>query len=177
MEKSKLYITVLLLFSLSFNACSQEKKEEHETKAVKKVEDILNNKTENKERVIFSVADREFLVVVKDADSYVEYFLAKEEGSSEIKLEYTEIKKSSNIFNKMFNKSNYKKEFITFDSDFFKPNGYELSSGNITYFVFKNKIGEKYGEARLSVFIKPNPIDQEVYLYLVNQVLYYNNNS
>ncbi len=93
MKKSKLYIIALLIFSFSFTACSQEKKEQYVTEAVKKVEEILSDKTKNKERVIFSVADREFLVIVEDADLYTEYFLTKEETSSEIKLKYTEEKK------------------------------------------------------------------------------------
>ena len=73
---------------------------------------------------------------------------------------------------KMFDKGIYKKEFITFDSDFFKPE-YENSSGNVTYFVFKDKNGERYGEAILSVFIKSNPIDVEVYQYFIERILFY----
>lgn len=71
----------------------------------------------------------------------------------------------------MFNKNIYQKEFITFDSDFFKPH-YEISSGSITYFVYKIN-NQRLGEARLSFFIKPNPIDVEVYLYLTNKILEY----
>ena len=75
----------------------------------------------------------------------------------------------------MFDKTVYHDGFITFDSDFYQPNGYELASGNLTYFVFKDENGFKYGEAKLSVFIKPNPIDGDVYFYLVSQILNYIN--
>ncbi len=72
----------------------------------------------------------------------------------------------------MFQISNYKQDYITFDSDFFKPE-YEISSGNITYFVLVDENKKRYGEARLSVFIKPNPIPTDIYLYLVNRIIFY----
>lgn len=87
-------------------------------------------------------------------------------------LKDTTLNLSGELAKRMFDKTIYRDDFITFDSDFFKPE-YEASSGNITYFVMKDKHGKRYGEARLSIFIKPNPIDSAVYSYLVERLLYY----
>lgn len=69
----------------------------------------------------------------------------------------------------MFDTSRYRTDFVTFNTDFYKS-GYDTASGNITYFVLKDREGKSYGEARLSVFVKPNPIDAEIYLNLINRV-------
>lgn len=77
--------------------------------------------------------------------------------------------KSDSILEKAFDKKLYHKEYITFNSPFYKYN-HAQSEGNLTYF-YLYKEGIKYGEARLSVFIKPNPIDNQIYDYLRNVLL------
>lgn len=164
----------MILFSLTIfiSGCAQQLKPE-DINSRENAENIVNsvyvNETKDNDYIIFSVDEKSYLVIIDTKDSYKEYFYNSE---SQRKSNETIINKPNNFFTKMFNKTLYKKEFITFDSDFFKPH-YEISSGNITYFVYKSN-NQRLGEARLSFFIKPNPIDTEVYLYLTNKINEYN---
>ena len=162
---------ILALIFITTSSCCQVKEENYTTEAVKQIEYILNDKLSNKEKIIFSVAEKEFIVIVQIEDYFLEYYLLKKNNEFKPKIVSKIVKKTNPIFEKMFDKSIYQKEYITFDSKFFDPNGYEISSGNLTYFVFKDKNDNKYGEARLSFLIKPNPIDKDVYEYLIKQIL------
>lgn len=169
--KTNLYI-LLIFLGISFSGCSQKLRPEDDISrrnADNIASEIFAKETSGNNYIMFSVAEKSYLVIIDVKDTYEEYFYNSE---SKRKSDVTIIKKSNQLFNKMFDKTNYKKEFITFDSDFFKPH-YEVSSGNITYFVFKSN-NQRLGEARLSFFIKPNPINVEVYLYLTTKILEYN---
>lgn len=163
---------MLLIFcGMSFSGCSQKLNPEDELSrknADRIANEIFANETKGKEYIIFSVSEKSFLIIVNLEHSYKEYFYNSE---SKIKTKEVIVKKPNDLFSKMFNKNIYQKEYITFDSDFFKPH-YEISSGSITYFAYKIN-NQRLGEARLSFFIKPNPIDAEVYLYLTNKILEY----
>ena len=165
--------TIILLICLFFSISShsQNNTSANASKEVTAVQAQLSEKIAGKERVVFGIADMNFLVIVKEEKKYVEYYLVKKYNDSIPKLIKTKKKKENDLFIKMFDKTLYHDEFITFDSDFYQQNGYEVASGNLTYFSFQDENGKNYGEAKLSVFIKPNPIDTTVYYYLVKQVL------
>ena len=139
------------------------------------VRELLHSEISNKEYVILSIAGKNTILILSEGnDCYREYFLVKNDKSNSLEVKKSKKIKSSQILEDMFADSIYRKEFITFDSEFFQPNGYEFSLGELTYFVFINKNGDKLGEARLSVFINPNPINQEIYMYLIRRILHYN---
>lgn len=168
---------ILIIFFCSFSivACSQQLNEadkQSRQKADKVVESQLKEEIEGRNHIIFSVADKDFIVLVENTGSYKEYYIRSIDNGEVKILKDTTLSLSGELAKKMFDKTIYRDDFVTFDSDFFKPE-YEASSGNITYFVLKDKQGKRYGEARLSVFIKPNPIDSSVYSYFVERLLYY----
>lgn len=157
---------------IAIYGCSQKLQPE-DLKSRENAEKVINKnflsdiKEEN--YIVFSVAEKNFLIVIEKQNSYEEFFYNQEKKIKEKKSVY---EKNNELMQKMFNKKNYHTEFITFNSDFFKPN-YELSSGNITYFSYVTKKKKRLGEARLSFFIQPNPIDAEIYIYLTNKILEY----
>ncbi|GMQ31698.1 hypothetical protein [Algoriphagus confluentis] len=134
------------------------------------INDHLQKEIKDKKHVLLLVDNEKMVIVIKNSDSFKEFYLNKNTGI----INETILLPSDPIINKMFDKSIYKKGFTTFDSEFFKF-GYEISSGSITYFVFKDEVGRRYGEAKLSVFIKPNPVDTDVYAYFVNRLMFYSN--
>lgn len=168
---------ILIIFFCSFSivACSQQLSEadkQSRQKADNVVKSQLKGEIEGSNHIIFSVADKDFIILVENPSSYREYYIrSMDDGETKI-LKDTTLSLSGELAKKLFDKTIYRDDFVTFDSDFFKPE-YEASSGNITYFVLKDRQGKRYGEARLSVFIKPNPIDSSVYSYFVERLLHY----
>jgi len=132
---------------------------------------LIMNTVKGHDHIVFSVADKYFIVLLKKQGSFMEYHIQLDNERIKV-LTDTVVQLSGELGNRIFDKTMYKKEFITFDSDFYKS-GYEISSGNITYFVFKDKEGERFGESRLSMLIKPNPIDSAIYSYFVKRIMHY----
>jgi len=176
-KMNKLFAGLIFCFTFCLSACSQNESIDHSSLVVKSVEKLLDQNLAGHQYIVFSLADTKFIIIVKNGNQYDEFYLVKKTKDEIPKLVSKVTKNQDDLFEKMFNKNIYEKEFVTFDSDFYKPNGYELSSGNLTYFVFKDKERKKYGEAKLSFFIKPNPIDTEIYGYFISQISYYNDND
>jgi len=177
MKKLKLIYLILFIMSTSISGCSQNKPIKEDYVSRKNASDFIENNFEEivsgKNYVVFSIAEKDFLVIIENKDAYQEYFAKYNDGKISSKKSST-ISKDNEVYSKMFDFESYRTDYITFNTDYFKS-GYENASGNITYFVLKDKLGKSYGEARLSVIVKPNPIDAEVYLNLVNRVLHYVN--
>lgn len=161
-----------LLLVFSFQACSQELTEEElESRRIAEtvVNKYLKDQVKGKSYIIFSSGDTQFVVLVNQADSYHEYYIDESNGANQVKYD-TIIEADTNLFDRMFDEKAYRKDYTSFRSEFYKD-GYETASGNITYFSLVTIDGSRLGESRLSVFVKPNPIDAEVYLYFVQRLL------
>lgn len=174
MKNLKILI-VLIAIGSSNTSCSQKINEaglKSRNAAISAVEKLFSNKLANKNYVVFSVSDEKFIITVEEENSYKEYYYNSSDKVSELKV--VSYKKPNELMREIFDKSNYKEEFVTFNSKFFKPE-YKASSGNITYFVYNSKNGNRYGEARLSMIIKPNPIPTNIYLHFVKRILFYAN--
>lgn len=158
---------------ISFQGCTQELTEE-ELKSRRAAETIVSTYLKDEVRghnyIIFSSGDNQFVVLVKQINVYHEYYINDSNEANRVIQFDTIVRGDSKLFDRMFDRSNYRKDYTTFRSDFYKD-GYETASGNITYFLFVTNDGSRLGESRLSVFVKPNPIDAEVYLYFVQRLL------
>jgi len=141
-------------------------------KAESVVNKHLGNKADKHCHLVFSVSDSWYLIIIEKEGSFEEYYIKADTLKSSRLVKTSTVAKSNELLKKAFNPNLYYKGYVTFDSDFYKS-GYEMSEGNITYFYFKDKKGNKYGESRLSVFIKPNPIDDQIYNYLRLKLLNY----
>jgi hypothetical protein len=169
--------TILTLCSLlCLSGCSQTLSEA-DLMSREKAETVLNSEPFNGQikgnHIIFSAADKDFIVLVQVANGFKEYYLKMRESQKPELVSETTVELSNQLAASVFDKTKYKEGFITFSSDFYES-GYEVSSGNITYFVFKDRNGERHGESRLSMLIKPNPIDSSIYSYFVKRMMDYN---
>lgn len=130
----------------------------------------FKDKVKNKDYIVFSVGDAQFIILTKNQNTYLEYYFDK--SREETVVLDTLFQNDTEVFKRMFDKSSYHKDYISFGSDFYK-NGYEISSGNITYFSYVTRHGKRYGESRLSFFIKPIPIEPDIYFYFTERILKY----
>ena len=138
----------------------------------KDVSNFIADKTLNNNHLLFSIGDKWYLMVVEHRDYYEEFYFQVDTLLKCSKINPIKIDKPNNILEKAFDKDLYHKDFINLNSNFYKT-GYEISEGNTTYFYFKDKDGNVYGESKLTTLIKPNPINNEVYNHLLMKLLQY----
>jgi hypothetical protein len=105
--------------------------------------------------VLFSIEDKWYLILIKKPKGYEEYYVY---GDTATKINN----------GKCFNRKQ-KKQILTLAFD--KSLYHKISQGNITYFYYKDKDGRVYGESKLTAIIKPNPINENLYNYLLSQLL------
>ncbi|MDH7444175.1 hypothetical protein [Aquimarina sp. 2201CG14-23] len=133
--------------------------------------EVLRKKGNNKNPyLLFSISDSLYLIIENTDSSYLEKIVELTDNEVVNILSVKKNEKSNYILQKGFNKENYYKEFISFESDFYKD-GYEIAQGSKTYFVMVDTLGYKYGESILSIIVRPNPIDEELYGYLASKLL------
>lgn len=162
--KIKLLIYLLVLVQTCFSQKTECSDSTSKVKAIKVINNLENN-LKRKNYLLFSIADKWYLIIVEKTDSYKKYYYIENEL-----INTNCINKPNKILAKAFDKNLYKKGYTNLNSDFYKL-GYELSDGNITYFYFMDKDKKKYGEAKLTTIIKPNPIDESVYNFLLINLL------
>lgn len=126
--------------------------------------------------LFFSIDSKWTLVITKNDDRFNHYLFCfqKNEFGKEVYPMYSE--KSNSIIEEAFDANKYSKVPIDLNSSFF-ANGYEYSSGNPTHFYFQDENGEKYGDSHLTVIIKPNPVDIDIYNLLLSELLNFVSNE
>lgn len=156
----------MLFFTKLFSQVLDDAAISSREKAETLIKNDLHDELKGRSYALFSVADKDYIIIVEHDEYYIEYFF-----NSTLKVSEDTVSNNS-ITKAIFNKKNYRKDFTSFNSEFYKS-GYKVSNGNITYFVFKDEKGKRYGEARLSIIIDPNPIDARIYLYFVDKYFSY----
>ncbi|MCL6274235.1 hypothetical protein M3P19_09450 [Muricauda sp. 2012CJ35-5] len=170
--KDLIYLSFLLISSIAF---SQDKLQGYYADSREKADlvfnkIILNQVNQNCPYVLFSSGNISYLIIL---DRGTHYTIVRADLDQIDKVEIKKVKnetKPNELLATAFDFSIYKKEFISFHSEFYKE-GYEIASGNPTYFVAKDMNRERYGESVLSFFVSPNPIDKKVYRYLAATLL------
>lgn len=168
---------LLYLFcTLMVTSCSGQKKDDFLIKSrenAKKVNHFLNQNDDYgiNSKILFSIADSLYIVIANKEKEYIESIVEFKSSIDKISLVTQKtIKKPNSILDKGFNLDNYRKDFISFNSYFYKD-GYDVASGHKTYFVLIDETNERMGEAILSVMVKPNPIDSKLYGYLASKLI------
>lgn len=168
------YVFILLCNICSLYAYSQELGNLGSTSQYKAnliIEKHLPDKIENKNYLLFSIKDEWYLIVIKNTDYFEKYFMTEDTLIIVTDKNCFKKQKEKKILTYAFDNNKYHNGYINLNSDFYS-NGYEVSQGNTTYFYLKDKDGNVYGEANLTTIIKPNPIDNKVYSYLLSNLLY-----
>lgn len=165
----KLTFTIIFSF-ITFNSNAQINSSDLKSREIANdvINHIFSKELDNKNYVIYSNSDKLFFVVVENQDNYKEYFISNEVNP--VKMEVRTINKPNSLYLKMFNKSNYKTDYVTFKSEMYNK-GYEATFGNLVYFAYHNLDGKTYGEFRLSIITKPSPIDKDINEHLALKVI------
>lgn len=166
-----IFSCLLFMFSCSFKLNKADQLSRKQTEIVLNNK-LIKNSVEGYDHIVFSVADENYIILINDEKSVHEFYIQLLKNEEILIISDSIVQISEELTNIMFNKSAYKEKFISFNSDFYKS-GFEVSSGKIIYFVFKGKNKKKYGESRLSFFVKPNPINSLVYSYFVTRFYEY----
>ncbi len=165
---------LILFFALCFGHSFSQKLNEFELESRNKADlvfkEIAGPQSEDLPYLLFSSGNLFYLIIIDRKTHYTRIKVSLTQTDSIQVDSVKSIKKSNGILEKAFDKSIYQKDFIGFQSDFFK-NGYEFASGATTYFVMKDSRRNRFGESSLSIIVRPNPIDGEIYNYLVTEIL------
>lgn len=164
------FLILTLLFSLS-SCKSQELNEfeiESRERATKMAEYFMENNVYP--YVLFSLANRDYIIVVDEGQIYSEGLLYYDNKGEIIVSSKTQIKKPHKVLSKAFDTKNYHDGFINYSSDFFKD-GIDTAQGGTTYFVMSDINQKRYGEAFLSLLVKPNPFDKEIISFFTQKLI------
>ncbi len=167
----KIFTLVFILhFGFSFSQEINEFEMESRIKADSVFEKIAKSQSENMPYLIFGSGNQFYIIIIDRKTHYSRIKVSLDSTDNATIESIKSLKYTDKVLKKAFDKSIYHKEFIGFQSEFYK-NGYELASGATTYFVLKDKNRNRFGESFLSILVKPNPIDSEIYNYLVRELI------
>lgn len=117
------------------------------------------------------VLSHEWVIIIhRENGGYVQYIFTGRNGENFKIFNRSVVNSQEVLMSRAFKENYYHEGYIDFSTDYFS-NGYDLSIGGQTYFVFFDENGKKHGEAKLTLFVKPNPIEQELYLYLTRELV------
>lgn len=171
----KKYI-LFILFSISMLSCGQSQTlSTSDELSRKKADIVLSNskiagKINGKPYLFFSINNTWYLIITKNGTTFEEIYFNLNSSNEIILFNHNKIKEVKQFLINAFDKSKYHEGFINLNSSFYKS-GYEISSGNPTYFFFVDEEGNKFGESKLTTIINPNPIDTNLYNYLLSMTL------
>ncbi len=169
-----LKIILQIIFCFCFYFSLSQELNDYELESRKNADFLFNEIIKNQTKksspyILLSLGKQHYLVLIDRKSHYTQ--VRAELKDKEVDILYVKtIKKGNSVLKKAFDQSIYRKEFIGFESDFFKD-GYENAWGSSTYFVMKDSLRNRYGESCLSFITKPNPLDQKVYAHLINELI------
>lgn len=129
-------------------------------------------------KLLYSLEDRYYYLIVKDTPCYKEYYIetdslgevVQSRSLNEKKIRGKKQRKQAEQYQKLlcestpFNFSQYHTDYIT------RMPEAKYISGKPTYFVVKNIEGKRYGEYRLSAITTPLLIDKSLWSYLLRRL-------
>ena len=134
---------------------------------VKADEVLLYFDTLKSPKLLYSVLDTYYYVIVRDEKEYIEYYLMTDSVSkiTEVRL-LTRTKRDNKDLSqiKPFELQKYHSGFITEMPDAVYIRGYS------SYFVIKDEKGKRYGEFSLAELTIPIPIDGNLHGYLFRRL-------
>jgi hypothetical protein len=129
-------------------------------------------------KILYSLEDKYFYLIIKDTPCYKEYFVALDSlgeidiiRSVKIETKTKKLWKQQEQYRKLlseaepiFDLSRYHTDFITRIPDA------KMVAGKSSYFVVKGIDGKRYGEYSLSSVAVPLPINTSLWAYLVRKL-------
>lgn len=165
----KIVFYIFILLSCSIVCKSQTISKELDSIAIisrERADVVLNSfDAPSSYKLLYSINDRDFLVIIKKEDLFKEYYVClNEDGETMFVRPLKSKSKNFKLLARAFDLNSYHSDFITSLPDAKYIHGYP------SYFVIKDYDGTRYGEYSLSSLTLPTPIDEDVYLYLTKRL-------
>lgn len=117
-------------------------------------------------KLLYSLRNRDYYLIIKEGDNYKEYYVAMDSSNNVIVMRNLKNKKKERkLLSQAFELSKYRLDFVT------KMPNATYVRGEPSYFTIKDEKGKRYGEYSLSSLTLPNPIDGELYGYLLRRTI------
>lgn len=131
-----------------------------------------SNYIEGKSYLLLSVLDTKYIVIIKKGNKFEQFYVENDSVGIYVSGK-EEIKGCKKLLKGAFDKDNYHRGYIDLNSPFYSDDNY-YSTGNMTYFFFKNTDDEEiYGESLLTTVISRTPINIDLYHWLLARLIYY----
>ena len=165
----KIVYFIIILLSCSVVCKSQTIGKQLDSVAIisrERADVVLNSfDFSNSYKLLYSINDRDFWVIVKKETLFKEYYVRLDEDGETIFARPVKSKrKNFKLLTRAFDLDMYHSGFITSLPDAKYIHGYP------SYFVIKDYDGARYGEYSLSSLTLPTPINEDVYLYLTKRL-------
>ena len=164
----------ILLFStvMLFNHCGKSQIDNlNREKASFVLEQTeLKSKLSDRPFLLFSINNQLFYIIEKNKENLNAYSIRIDSNEKITAHNQSVVENPPKFLINSFESDVYHKGYVDLNSDFYKS-GYEVSDGSPTYFYFSDKNGDIHGETCLTTIIKPNPISEELYGYLLVKTL------
>ena len=173
----KICLTIVLLVSISY--CNAQCENQYGTGSMEsllcsrnKADRLLELFRENVPKVLYSLEDCYFYLIIKASPRNKEYYIALD-SLGEIRVLYVLAERT-----KTAKQKKYEKQLLQ-AGPIFEPTYYKnvsqclekrTASGRPSYFVMKDANGKRFGEYCLSALTIPLPINQALWVYLINRL-------
>jgi len=166
---NKIYTMIIILLFYITCCHAQQNEDKIDLLALmsrQKADMVLNHfDSLDEAKILYSLKDEHYYVVFQKGNKFKEYYVHL--GST------GRIREIKQLENRIENKDILSKAFDpTIYHSSFKTDMPEATyvSGVPSYFVMKDKDGDRYGEYSLSSLILPSPIEGEIYAYLTRRL-------
>lgn len=115
-------------------------------------------------KMLYSVRNTEYYIIVKKDNIYEEFFIVAKEIKD---LKITRLKGEKHkrrMFRRIFELKKYHTDLIT------KMPNAKFIQGDLSYFVVKDKNGNRFGEFSLPFLTVPSPIDKKIYAFITTKI-------
>ena len=163
-------VFLILVFLLSITSIAQ--KNDFVSCKRSKVEMEFSHLLSNENYIIYSTPKKLLLFIMKSDEIYFYFEFDSESDESDYELNQI-FNIDPKIGNLLFNKDNYIKGYIDFNSEFYKEGITSSISSSPLYFSYNESTNQKFCEYHITVVITPSPIEKKIayilYLYLVDR--------
>jgi len=157
-----LFIHLFIFLSFFINSYSQNLKNE----TFNIIHKNLNYIIQNREYVVFEWAERIYIVIVKiNANKFVEFKFEKDNNEIILLKDITTMLNNT-CLEKVFDYRNLSKDYIDFQSEFYKNNNVDYN-GSTIYFAMISSDRGIYGESRLTTIVNILPYDRDIHSFLM----------
>ena len=176
----KICLTIVLLVSISY--CNAQCENQYGTGSMGAMESLLSSREkadrllelfrENVPKVLYSLEDCYYYLIIKAFPRNKEYYIALD-SLGEIRVLYVLAERTKTAKQKKYEKLLLEAGPI-FEPAYYKKVSQSLETrtalGRSSYFVMKDANGKRFGEYCLSALTIALPINQALWIYLINRL-------